>query len=288
MVTAVDEEGNLLEWAEDFLEIMTSPAISAPLSSLHVADMGSSEDFLEVDISEDRRGSEAKSRKRSSRGSKVSQKRRRKQSFLMRADRDDHGRDVFVATKTSLYPTFERANFLIYLPAVISQFHNTGDLPTIRGIIGSRAQKDCLVRMAPMKDPVVGADYIALFFEALLTYQPDDVFFVTSTVCCEGVVTSTCVFKKSHCNQLIDFVNADASHRNRLHAMAGHFERCLYLDYLDQDKTEEERAAIAALVSSDRDLVVYGTGTFTITFDDLEKKISCFDLSVSFNKILPI
>lgn len=283
MATALDEEGNLLEWAEEFLEIMTSserPSTSTALSTLHT------DDFVELDISEDRRGLEAKGRKRSSRGSKLSLKRRRKQSFLMRADL--HGRDVFVATKTSLYPTFERTNFLIYLPAVISQYHNTGDLPAIRGIIGSRAQKDCLFRMAPMKDPVVGADHIALFFEALLTYQPDDVFFVTSTMCREGVVTSTCVFKKSHCNQLIDFVNADANHRNRLRTVAGHFERCLYLDYLDQEKTEEERAAIAALVCSDQDLVVYGTGTFTITFDDLEKKISCFDLSVSFNKILPI
>eukprot|EP01031_Cornospumella_fuschlensis_P029168 gene29168-35201_t len=190
------------------------------------------------------------------------------------------GEQAWVATMPQSVHTFDRTNYLIYLPTIVMKHLNSGDITSLRNVLKSRSIKNMEFLAPYIPLPILGYFHLVKFYEMILAYHPDAVSFVTSLAVYGNEICSTFSFKgtdnvviNKHLSQQLAGVETGPYFSSSRGSLADKIER--------GSKSAEELERVKQLERTNLDLTVYGKGLMRIIFNE-HKKIKRFELTCSF------
>lgn len=174
---------------------------------------------------------------------------------------------------TSVFPKFEKYQFLLFLPTVIAKCFNSGDFDQLRQILSPRASPDCVVDVCQF-GKLDGIDNVVQYFESLLSYHPDNMCIPLGLHKTNASIGSRFAFKATSVRSIHEQLNLSATTKFR-------FDRNNYSDMLvcsGDSAVESGKVEASCLLASDVDLIIDAFGDLTISFDS-QKKICSFGLN---------
>lgn len=182
------------------------------------------------------------------------------------------------------FPNFDKCDSLLYLTSSMTRHLNAGDFPALYKLLTTHLQADCFISMHGMVD---GLSIRALtkMFRLMDDIQPDRIVCVYDTKVVENQILSSAHMKFTDSKAIYDAV-AKTVKDPLLREMftekrEDHLRRKILLD----DRPEDEKTQLLALVNSQQDVLVHKRIDFTITFDHLTKKVTNFVLNGNMTSI---
>jgi hypothetical protein len=175
-----------------------------------------------------------------------------------------------------VFPVLDRCNSLLFFPVTMTSLINSGNLQELQKLFDARIEKQCNVFVHNL-DRVTISDFL-IHLKMKNAVHPDSMACVYGTKVVDNQIIATIYFKFTD-NQFIynavlrspDLVpgsyQADC-------LMPGTTRSERYLRIMKPTFAAiEERERVINILDSDKDLIVYGEATLTLTVDDISKKI---------------
>lgn len=177
---------------------------------------------------------------------------------------------------TQLYPfpSFDKCDSLLFFPSTFSSCLNSADMVGLEKLLKHRTDKRCDFTIGERSMDV---DTCVLAFELATEMHPDSVICVHQTKVVGNQIRALMYFKYTENRMIRKSLENTTSDPSLLEVCPTPRSNTPLLNAYLSTKSEEEQFQLSALVCSTEELVVYGTSTLVLTFDDMTKKITRFE-----------
>lgn len=182
-------------------------------------------------------------------------------------------------TRLYPFPSFDKCDSLLFFPTTFTSCLNSGDFVSLMKLLKSRVNKDCEISIAGQRmdiDLCVGA------FEMSNEVHPDTICCVHSTKVVGNEIRSFMYFKYTENKALRRAMEKSTRDTSMLDLCPTPRANTEVLDNFLLTKSAEESFLLSALVATAEEIVVYGTSTLTLTFEDYTKKITHLDMKCEY------
>jgi hypothetical protein len=178
------------------------------------------------------------------------------------------------ALKLYAFPDLDRCNSLLYFPATITRLMNSGDFKELEKMLNSRVANKSYFQF-PGGDELKTTTEFVEKMKIKDSIHPDSMTCVRGTKVVGNQIIATAYFKFTDNLFIYNAVvpNLPNVLSDACVRMGGTRSERLLSEVQPSFANEEQRAHAVRLLDSDEDLVVYGTGTMTLTLDEFSKKI---------------
>jgi len=183
--------------------------------------------------------------------------------------------------KLYAFPSFDKCDSLIYLPSSMARYINSSDIKSLNHLLHTHMDDNCRVSFGPLGEVMPGPSMILAMFQAMMEYYPDSLM-VARTDKVEGsCITASASFKYTDCQELVDLMRKTTSLKWNPFTALHHQPRRdrLLMKLTPKERSVEELQALTGLFdNTQEDLIIHGSGSIKINFDNFTRKITSFDL----------
>jgi len=183
-------------------------------------------------------------------------------------------------TKTALYafPTFDKCDSLLYLTHSLARHLNTGDFLSLYKLLTTHLDTNCHILAHDMTQGLT-VRALTKLFRVMDDVHPDRIVCVSETKVVNNQILSSAHMKFTDSKAIFDSVTKrvkDPVLKSIFKENRGdHLRKKILMNH----RPEQEKELFRELVASQQDLLVHKRVDFTITFDDVRKKVTRFVLS---------
>lgn len=175
--------------------------------------------------------------------------------------------------KLYAFPSFDKCDSLLFFPQSMSRHLNSGDYRSLVRLMNAHLHRDCDVRLLSNGMFNLPPPMFVKMLELMNVAHPDSMLCVHTTKVVENEIAAKMYFKftdSQTINQsLARTVSNDPLIPLFIQSRSDRFKESLNLE----DKTEQERQQLNAIVDSEVDLIVYGRIDFKLRFDSSKKVV---------------
>lgn len=178
-----------------------------------------------------------------------------------------------------IFPSFDRCDSLLFFPSAMARYLNSDDMKAASKLASTHLKSDCKISIDFCPEQNLNVKGLMKLSSILNEMQPDRVLCVHSTKVVGNQIRASVFFKSTESKAVTDGVKRAT--KDPLFSSVFHLSRN---DRLKQriremkDLSAEEEHRLCDLVDSDVDLLVYVHLYMNITFDDITKKVTAFDV----------
>jgi len=178
------------------------------------------------------------------------------------------------------------ADSICSFPTALVNCLNSCDNNNLTNLMRGSLNDDCAIGIHCFASRVSLQAFLK-FIDTLDIVHPDRVYNIHNTSVVNDRITASTTLKFTDCKMLYDLVSkttTDPDLTTLFSSRADHLKRRL----CNYDQSETDREQMAQLVASDADLLVTGTLTFQISFDENTKKATGFYVAGGLNSAYPV
>jgi len=186
--------------------------------------------------------------------------------------------------KLYAFPSFDKCDSLLFFPQTMSRYLNCGDYRSLVRLMNAHLHRECSVRLNANNLFTLPPPMFVKLLELMNVAHPDSMMCVHATKVVENEIGAKMYFKFTD-SQVINqslarTVSNDPLYPVFIQSRSDRFKESLYLE----DKTEQEKQQLNAIVDSQVDLIVYGRIDFKLRFD-ASKKVVGIDFFPEFTSL---
>jgi len=186
------------------------------------------------------------------------------------------------------FPSFDKADALLYFPNTFSRHMNSGDVPSLTKLMLGHMDKQCEVSVSP-DIPLLNGHSVLQLLCLINDLRPDLMMCVHSTKVVENQIYATAYSKVTDVPAVYDSVGHSIT--NPLFRMMFARQRRdrfrSVLQRAAERQPEEEVRKVESMVESGEDILLYSALDMVLTFDDVTKKIKHLQLHTQITSAHP-
>ena len=187
------------------------------------------------------------------------------------------------------FPAFDKCDSLVYFPTTLIRHLNTSDIDAATKLLNKYMHKRCTI-MLQGKQPT---DMSLLNFTKMMTVtddlEPDRIMCVRSTKVVENKIMATIYAKVTDIQPLYTNLSRTSSvlHEEGIQNMGIFPDRLRRFQYYAAESSHSEQVAqdLIAYSQQDEDVLIYMRVDFSMTIDDVSKKIVHFTHSMQLSSV---
>ena len=187
------------------------------------------------------------------------------------------------------FPAFDKCDSLVYFPTTLIRYLNTSDIDAATKLLNKYMHKKCTI-MLQGKQPT---DMSLLNFSKMMTVtddlEPDRIMCVRSTKVVENKIMATIYVKVTDIQSLYTNLSRTSSvlHEEGVQNMGIFPDRLRRFQYYAAESSHSEQVAqdLIAYSQQDEDVLIYMRVDFSMTIDDVSKKIVHFTHSMQLSSV---
>lgn len=190
-------------------------------------------------------------------------------------------------TKLYVFPSFDRCDSLLFFPSTLARHLNSGDIPAVKKLFQSYLDKNCEINYVPVTHYQMTAAVLFRIYDIRNDLYPDLITCIYNTEIEGNVIRAVGFSKFTYCKAVYNSVVGTIHDEPFVPMSKRSWQEHLHRKVKRENKPPAESEHYLALVDSGCDLLMYTRTEFTLTVDDVTKKIKSLVLNASTTSMQP-